>query len=295
MSSVTHEHRTMSLFTKCENHKVDRCLIDKAQRHKTVVADIEISYKVLGTGEPLILIMGFGGTMNNWDASVIRELSLHNTIIVFDNRGVGGTTHGKNGFTISQFANDTAGLLESLDVKKTSVLGFSMGGMIAQELALNYPEKVKKLILYASHCGGNESRYISSPEAIQIFSNLSGSTCNILLRSASLMFPMKWREDNPNYTDLFDNSLSIIPTDTIINQSKAIFSWRGTFTRLKKITKATMLLTGLDDILVPSINSSIISRHITDSKLIQIIGGGHGLMYQFPDEFSNIVSCFLDN
>jgi pimeloyl-ACP methyl ester carboxylesterase len=109
------------------------------------------------------------------------------------------------------------------------------------------------------------------------------------------MFPMKWRKENPNYTDLFDNALSMIPTDTIINQSEAIFSWRGTCTRLKNITKDTMILTGLDDILVPSINSSIIAGHINDSKLVQIIGAGHCLMYQFPDEFSKIVTHFLDN
>ena len=68
-----------------------------------------------------------------------------------------------------------------------------MGGMIAQELALSYPEKVNKLILYASYCGGNESKYTSNPEVIETFSDISGVTCNILLRSASLMFPKKWR------------------------------------------------------------------------------------------------------
>jgi pimeloyl-ACP methyl ester carboxylesterase len=100
MSPVTHEGRTMSIFTNRENHKGGICLIGKAQPHKTVVSDIEISYKLLGTGEPLILIMGFGGTMNNWDASVIRELSFHNTIIVFDNRGVGVTTADRKGLRL---------------------------------------------------------------------------------------------------------------------------------------------------------------------------------------------------
>ena len=264
-------------------------------KHTLPVHDIDIAYKILGTGEPVILIMGFGGSMNNWDVDLIKEISSRNTTIIFDNRGVGLTTDGKKKSSIDQFANDTAGLLDALNIKKASVLGFSMGGMIAQELALNYPDKVNKLILYASYCGGNESIYTSNPEVIETFSNLSGATCNILLRSASLMFPKKWRTENPRYTDLFDNPSSILLTDTILNQSKAIFSWKGTCKRLNQITKPTLIITGTEDILVPSINSSIIADRITNSKLVQIIGSGHGLMYQFPEKFSSLISIFLEN
>ena len=239
--------------------------------------------------------MGFGGSMNNWDVDLIKELSTRTTTIIFDNRGVGRTTHGKKKSSIDQFANDTAGLLDALDIKKASVIGFSMGGMIAQELALTYPEKVNKLILYASYCGGNESKYTSNPEVIETFSDISGVTCNILLRSASLMFPKKWRAENPNYTDLFDNPSSILSTDTILNQSKAIFSWRGTYNRLNQIAKPTLLITGTEDILVPSINSSIIAKRITNSQLVQVTGSGHGLMYQFPEKFSSNILTFLEN
>ena len=179
--------------------------------------------------------------------TLIKVLSSHTTTFIFDNRGVGCTTDGKKKPSIDEFANDTAGLWDALDIKKASVIGFSMGGMIAQELALSYPEKVNKLILYASHCGGNESKYTSNPEVIETFTNISGATCNILLRSASLMFPKKWRTENLNYTDLFDNPSSIISTDTILNQSKAIFSWRGTYNRLNQIAKPTLIITGTEE------------------------------------------------
>ena len=124
---------------------------------KVKVDDINIGYKIFGKGNPLLLIMGYGGTMNNWDPKVIKNLSQNHTIIVFDNRGVGNTDSGNKNFTISQFAKDAVGLLNALKINKTDVLGFSMGGFIAQELALNNPEKINKLVIYASNCGGNRN------------------------------------------------------------------------------------------------------------------------------------------
>jgi pimeloyl-ACP methyl ester carboxylesterase len=295
MRAATREHHYIPTIMDCENCRVGKTVIDKAQTHKARVNEIDIAYKILGAGEPLILIMGFGGSMNNWDVNVIKELSLHNKIVVFDNRGVGGTTHGKKYFTISQFANDTAGLMDALNIKKGNVLGFSMGGMIAQEVVLHNPEKVNKLVLYASHCGGNESRYANNLDVIETLSNLSGLSNNILLRLAALMFPKKWRIEHPKYAEIFNSKSSLISTDTIINQSKAVFSWKGTCARIRQIIKSTLLITGTDDILVPPVNSTVIAGRIPNSKLVQIVDGGHGLMYQFPEKFTNIVSAFLAN
>ena len=84
----------------------------------------------------------------------LKGLSTNHTVIVFDNRGIGNTTVGSKNFTIEQFAADSAGLLDALKINKSDVLGYSMGGMIAQQLTLNYPDKVDNLIIYASYCGG---------------------------------------------------------------------------------------------------------------------------------------------
>jgi len=294
VKSVTHDYGVLQSVTNGRNPKCGKLIVDETNTIITRVNEIKIAYKILGTGEPLILIMGFGGSMNNWDTTLIRALSSRNTTIIFDNRGVGLTTTGTKEFSMDQFANDTVCLLDALNIKKTNVLGFSMGGMIAQELALTYPDKVNKLILYASYCGGNDSIYPSSPEFFDTFSANSGVTSNVLLRSASLMFPKKWCAENPDYHHLFDNPSSIISRDTIINQGKAIFYWRGTGDRLNQIAKPTLIITGTEDILVPSINSSIIAERISNSQLIQIKGSGHGLMYQVPEKFCNIVSQFLE-
>jgi len=123
------------------------------------VGDIDISYKIFGKGDPVLLIMGYATSMYGWDPTFLKGLSTNHTIIVFDNRGIGNTTVGSKNFTIEQFAADSSGLLDALKINKSNVLGYSMGGMIAQQLTLDYPDKVNDLIIYASYCGGNQSNH----------------------------------------------------------------------------------------------------------------------------------------
>src|SRR5918997_5829795 len=121
---------------------------------KVHVGDIDIAYKIFGKGDAILLISGSGNVMDVWPSSMLQELSLNHTVIIFDNRGVGNTTTGTRPFSIQQFANDTVGLLDALKIQKTDVLGFSMASFIAQELTLMHPEKVNRLILYGASCGG---------------------------------------------------------------------------------------------------------------------------------------------
>ena len=123
---------------------------------KVHVGDIEMAYKMFGKGDPILLIPALGMSMDGWDPTILRELSSNHTVIIFDNRGVGNTTAGTKQFSIQQFANDSAGLLDALKIQKANVLGYSMGSFIAQQLTLTHPEKVDRLILVASTCGGKE-------------------------------------------------------------------------------------------------------------------------------------------
>jgi hypothetical protein len=125
---------------------------------KVHVGDIDIAYKMFGKGDPILLINGYSQSMDNWDPILLERLAFNHTVIIFDNRGIGNTTSGEKGFSIVQFANDTAGLLDALEIKQIDVLGYSMGGIIAQELGLNHPNRVGKLIIYASTCGGRNSQ-----------------------------------------------------------------------------------------------------------------------------------------
>jgi pimeloyl-ACP methyl ester carboxylesterase len=113
---------------------------------KVHVGDIDFAYKMLGKGEPILLVSPAQADMNAWEPSI----STNHTVIVFDNRGVGNTTTGDRPFSIQQFANDTAGLLDALKIQKADIFGYSQGSLVAQQLTVTHPEKVNRLILVAA-------------------------------------------------------------------------------------------------------------------------------------------------
>ena len=131
-------------------------LPNNTETKKVRVGDIYMAYKMFGKGDPILLISGSGNVMENWPLHLLQKLSSSHKVIVFDNRGVGNTTSGIKPFSINQFANDTVGLMNVLDIEKADVIGFSMASFIAQQLNITNPEKVDRLVLYCASCGGQE-------------------------------------------------------------------------------------------------------------------------------------------
>ena len=118
---------------------------------KVKVNDIQIYYEVHGEGFPLVMIYGSTGSLDGWDPRLVEGLSKHFKLVLFDNRGAGRTETSNREYTVRLFADDTAGLMDALGISKAHILGISMGGAIAQELVLNYPEKVSKLVLCSTY------------------------------------------------------------------------------------------------------------------------------------------------
>src|SRR6266480_5536241 len=123
---------------------------------KVHVGDIDIAYKMFGKGDPIILFNGASDSMDAWDPSFLTGISSNHTVIVFDQRGIGNSTVGSKPYTYPQLANDTAGLLDALKIPKADVMGYSLGGHIAQAFTVSYPDKVNRLILVATTCGGKD-------------------------------------------------------------------------------------------------------------------------------------------
>jgi pimeloyl-ACP methyl ester carboxylesterase len=272
-----------------ENQTINLRSIETKKIH---VGDIDMAYKIFGNGSPILLINGYSAPLDFWDPTLLEKLASNHTVITFDNRGIGNTTSGDKQFSIPQFAEDTSGLMEALKIDKADIMGWSMGGMIAQEVALSNPEKVDKLIIYASICGGNQS-VAPSPEVLKIFSNQSGSMTERLQSFLPLLFPEEWREKNPNLIQDLPKSAEISPITTLNLQTEAITKWGGTCNRLSSIPQPTMVLVGTDDVLTVPANSILIAEKIPAAWLVQIKGGGHAMMMQYPDKFSNIVDTFL--
>jgi pimeloyl-ACP methyl ester carboxylesterase len=263
---------------------------------KVHVGDIDIAYKIFGKGEPFLLISGLNLVMDAWDPSVLTDLSSNHTVIIFDNRGVGNTTAGIKPFSIVQFANDTASLLDALKIEKTDVLGFSMGSFIAQELALLHPEKVNRLVLYGASCGGKEN-IPQSPEVTKILSDFVNNRSQDIEKVLSVIFPLSWIKSHPDKVGI-PPSKEIVPANTLKQQFNIIQNWlstdwSGVCSQLSKVSVPTLVITGTADIDVPVANSLIITSKIHGSWLVQIKGAGHGVMQQYPEKFSRVLQTFL--
>jgi pimeloyl-ACP methyl ester carboxylesterase len=274
--------------------------LDDMPARKIKVGDIDMAYKQFGniSNHPILLINGCCTPMDMWSPSLLKQLSSNRSVIIFDNRGAGESTAGTKEFSINQFANDTIGLLDALVIQKADILGSSMGSFVAQELALNYPDRVNNLVLYASTCGGNGD-VLTEPEvqqALEIMTNTSSSpTQEDIDRITSTYFPPEWFKANPNYQNYIPFPKESVSPETIQKQYEAMVSWitQGTCNALSRITQPTLVIVGTDDIWIPATNSLMIAEKIPGAWLSQIRDAGHGLMYQYPDKFNKVISTFL--
>ncbi len=236
--------------------------------------------------------MGYGNTMRLWEPMLIRSLSSCYQLIIFDNRGMGDTETGQHPFSIEQFADDTAGLMGALDIRQAHVLGWSMGALIAEEVALRHPGKVNKLILYAAHCSAN--LFPATPEIIQKLTDMSGSPKERGMKFISTLFPSGWlRSNQERITEIFYRPLGSIPPETMNKQFMAIGKWKGCCDRLSEIKNSALIITGADDILVPPQNAQYLAGKVQNAQLVSYENGGHGLMFQYPRKFSQRVIDFL--
>ncbi len=258
------------------------------------VGEIDISYRIIGDGHPLVLITGYSATMDMWDPLVISELSSRYKLILFDNRGMGKTTATDKPFTIELFAQDTIGLLDALRIPKAHVLGWSMGTFIATELALRYPGRINKLILYAGNCGWNNKDAVKArPEVSAALMDLSGTKEERSKRLVNILFPKKWLDDHPDFLKNLPRPQESPSRTSVERQGQAINNWLGACARLDTVTQPTLLIAGLEDVVIPPANSLMMASRIPNSWLIRI-PGGHSNMYQYPETFSRCLLTFLE-
>jgi len=287
---------SMNSTTITTNASASSFSLDNIKAEKIRVGDIDIAYQIFGRGNPLLFIPGFSMTMDMWEP-MLNGLPDNRTIILFDNRGIGQTTAGNDSatatdFTIEQFANDTAGLIDALGIKQpVDVLGLSLGGFIAQELALLHPDKVNRLILVASSCGGNQT--VPPQVSPQVFKSMvfGNATEEVFLHT---LFPQEWIQNNTQYIENeFIFPMGKVSSENLQLQSAAAGKWNSC-ERLSDMSKETLVITGSQDITSPPANSIRLAEKIPGAWLVQIEGGGHGVMFQYPEKFAEVVETFLE-
>jgi pimeloyl-ACP methyl ester carboxylesterase len=228
---------------------------------KVKVGDIYIEYKTLGKGEPILLISGSGNVMDVWPSSLLQKLSLDHQVFIFDNRGLGNTTSSIKPFSIEQFANDSR-INDALKIKKADILGYSMTSCIAQQITLTHPEKVNRLILYGASCGGQEGIPQNSI-VIKDLSDFVNNRTHDVNAFLSVTFPPEWIKNHPDYLQKIPKTSEMVPSSTLIqqfniNENWLSKNWNGVCDKITKLSQPTLIITGTEDVAVPSHNSLIL-------------------------------------
>lgn len=148
----------------------------------------QIVYRRIGKGRPLVVLTGFGATSADWDPSFIDRLASSNELILLNNRGIGGSTDDGQSFDIAKLAADTACVIETLGIERANVLGWSMGGFVAQSLAVKHADRVDKLVLLPTDSGGIEADLASLGVWSQLL-DTSGTPNEQARRLLFLLFP----------------------------------------------------------------------------------------------------------
>ncbi|OFW58489.1 MAG: hypothetical protein A2V52_01145 [Actinobacteria bacterium RBG_19FT_COMBO_54_7] len=256
---------------------------------------ITIHYRSYGQGDPLLLVMGLGGNIDWWSSEFLEALAEHFQIVAFDNRGAGRSEKAAGPYSIPQMATDAAELIKHMGWSSANVAGLSMGGMIAQELALDYPDKVRSLILMCTTSGGSD-QVLAEPEIYSILDlpreNFSDE--QIARVSLYLLFPRQFIDDNPDLMEKAVDDFCIAPIspDCFQSQLQAVASW-SVHARLCDLKHRTLIICGNQDRMIPPRNSMLLHDLIPDSRLVQMPGGGHGLTSMYPEEVAAEIIGFL--
>ncbi|HET9985905.1 MAG TPA: alpha/beta fold hydrolase [Longimicrobiales bacterium] len=252
---------------------------------------MDLYYEIRGSGPALLLVEGLGVATWLWarQAPAFAECF---TTILFDNRGVGRSAKPPGPYTIGEMAADAAGLLEALDVERAHVLGVSMGGMIAQELALVWPERVDRLVLGCTTAGG--AMYVPmGPEALRLLLDVGGAPEEVVRRRLPLAFTAEYL--TPERVDRMVAARLEDPQPAYAYQAQAAagaaFDRSGSVGRIRA---PTLVTAGSADVLVPVENARRLAERIPGARLKVYEGLGHQFFVEAADEFNRDAMEFLE-
>ncbi len=240
------------------------------------------------------MIMGWSASGNWWPPELIHSLAQYYQVLIFDNRGAGRTDIPLEDYTIPMMAEDTVGLMKAVGIERAHVFGVSLGGMIAQEMALLYPGTVEKLILGCTHCG--IQHFIPGSSRVTRFLDKGGfkSTDEILNETMSILFPRDFIEQNPELIEeVKRRHLTPPPSFSGAHRQFGAAQRFSSFDRLGKINAPTLVVTGDQDVVVPLENSEILASRIPGARLKILRGCGHSFVNQVPNQLSEVLKEFL--
>jgi 3-oxoadipate enol-lactonase len=257
---------------------------------KLRVGEIELDCERSGSGPPLLLIMGMSGTALHWTEPFLDRLRRDFEVIVYDHRGVGASTRLEGPLTIAQLAQDAAGLLAALELDSAHVLGISMGGMIAQELALADPELVRTLTLGCTYCGGPDSTPTDPAVLGRLSAAMASGDRELALRTGwEINVSRSMAADADAYAAFQAIARRrAVAVPVIMAQLQACLAHDASG-RLPSLELPTLVIHGTEDELLPVENGRQIASLIPGASLEIFEGAGHLFFWEQPERSAELV------
>jgi pimeloyl-ACP methyl ester carboxylesterase len=254
-----------------------------------------VGYRSIGTGRPIVMIMGLSGTMDAWDPTFVDALAATgHRVILFDNEGIGKTTALPGDLTIARMADTTNGLIAALKLGKPDVMGWSMGGFIAQSFAVRHPDSLRKLVLMATAPGDGKAK-LPRADAFAALSSASDAT-----KLLGLLFPAGHSEEQTRYVQDIAMRKGFLPAaspEVVQRQLAATTPWilgqDPDGAKVKDLSIPVIAAGAVKDWALPADNTRHLAAIIPGAKRLMYSDGAHGFFLQYADVFVPRVAKFL--
>ena len=250
----------------------------------------EIHYVQRGEGEPLLLIQGMSGTHLSWGEPFLRELERDFAVTAYDHRGIGRSGRVTDPFSIADLADDAARLLDRLELDSAHVLGISMGGMVAQQLALRHPDRLRTLTLGCTYAGG-EGSSLTDPAVFGRLSESwqSGDRDRILRAGWEINVSSRFAGDEEAFAAFRAAALELPVSMKVIMAQLHAISAHDTSAHLRDIAAPTLVIHGDEDQMLGVDNGRAIASRIPDAKLEVLEGVGHLFWVEEPARSAQLI------
>jgi 3-oxoadipate enol-lactonase len=255
---------------------------------------IALHYDVTGNGPTLCLVNGYRLSADAWPEAFIARLATRLTVIAFDNRGTGRSDKPQDGYEFANLALDVIGLLDGLHLPSVHLLGFSMGGAIAQQVAIHYPDRIERLILFGTFCGG----IWAEPASYSVFRRMLAVENQTPEEAARQAWPVTY---SPDYLAANQAAVERQMRRELVNPTPAYVANRqmealrkfDSYRDLPRIGAPTLVATGAHDLLVKPRNSEILASRILNARRESLADLGHRAIWEAPEEIADLVGDFV--
>jgi pimeloyl-ACP methyl ester carboxylesterase len=253
-----------------------------------------LNYVRRGAGEPLLLIQGMGGNHLSWGEPFLAALERDFDVVAYDHRGVGRSSWVTDPFSIVDLAEDAAALLDALGWEAAHVVGISMGGMVAQELALRHPERIRTLTLGCTYSGGEGSALASNEVATKLSeAMLTGDPERAIRTSFEINVSPGYGADQSAYATFYEMATALPTAVPVLMLQIQAIGAHDTLDRLGEITAPTLVVHGTLDEMLPYSNAVLIASRIPNARLETFEGVGHMFWWEQPERSADAIRSLV--